>query len=389
MTDIAAESSGVNVTYYKLMAFVLAAFFAGVAGVLYGHTLANIKPAMFDYNMSIEILVIVVLGGMGSIRGSIIAAIILTGSAGDAARRCMTTGCWPTPILLIVMMLLNSSRSLRQCERSVVPESPAEPWEGPEGEQRKRRRRSMKIDNCRCAAAGFAAGSVPQHAAGAGARRPHAPVLEASRLGIDFGGLTAVDDFNSHHRPHGDRRTDRPQRRREDHGLQPAHQASISPPGAPSCIDGDATAGKSTASGQPHGHRPYLPEYPPVQRHERDRQCEGGHAQQHPVQPAGPPCSALPRLLARRSSQAGGQALELLDIFGMAEHGACTWPAACPTAHSASLEIVRALATKPKLLLLDEPAAGMNPSETAELMENIRTHPGYLPASPSCSSSTI
>ena len=74
---IAAESNGVNVTYYKLMVFIIAAFFAGMAGVLYGHTLANIKPAMFDYNMSIEILVIVVLGGMGSIRGSIIATIIL------------------------------------------------------------------------------------------------------------------------------------------------------------------------------------------------------------------------------------------------------------------------------------------------------------------------
>ena len=75
---IAAESNGVNVTYYKLMVFVLAAFFAGMAGVLYGHSLANIKAAAFDYNMSIEILVIVVLGGMGSVPGSVISAIVLT-----------------------------------------------------------------------------------------------------------------------------------------------------------------------------------------------------------------------------------------------------------------------------------------------------------------------
>ncbi len=74
---IAAEATGINVTYYKLMVFILAAFFAGVAGVLYGHSLANVKAAAFDYNMSIEILVIVVLGGMGSINGSVIAAIIL------------------------------------------------------------------------------------------------------------------------------------------------------------------------------------------------------------------------------------------------------------------------------------------------------------------------
>ena len=74
---IAAESNGVNVTYYKLMVFVLAAFFAGMAGVLYGHTLANIKPAMFDYNMSIEILVIVELGGV-YIDGITIATMAVT-----------------------------------------------------------------------------------------------------------------------------------------------------------------------------------------------------------------------------------------------------------------------------------------------------------------------
>ena len=75
---IAAESVGLNVTFFKLAVFVIAAFFAGAAGVLYGHSLANVKAAAFDYNMSIEILIIVVLGGMGSVPGSIIAAIVLT-----------------------------------------------------------------------------------------------------------------------------------------------------------------------------------------------------------------------------------------------------------------------------------------------------------------------
>ena len=70
---IAAESIGINVTYFKLAVFMLSAFFAGAAGTLYGH----VKAASFDYNMSIEILVIVVLGGMGSVPGSIIAAIVL------------------------------------------------------------------------------------------------------------------------------------------------------------------------------------------------------------------------------------------------------------------------------------------------------------------------
>ena len=108
---IAAESNGVNVTYYKLMVFVLAAFFAGMAGVLYGHTLANIKPAMFDYNMSIEILVIVVLGGMGSIRGSIIATIILR-ALPEVLRQVADYRMLAYSVLLIVIMLLNSSPQL-------------------------------------------------------------------------------------------------------------------------------------------------------------------------------------------------------------------------------------------------------------------------------------
>lgn len=105
---IAAESNGVNVTYYKLMVFIIAAFFAGMAGVLYGHTLANIKPAMFDYNMSIEILVIVVLGGMGSIRGSIIATIILR-ALPEALREVADYRMLAYSVLLIVIMLLNAS----------------------------------------------------------------------------------------------------------------------------------------------------------------------------------------------------------------------------------------------------------------------------------------
>jgi len=76
--EIAAESCGVNTTYYKVMAFSFSAFFAGVAGALYAGMLGILVPANFDFMTSINILVIVVLGGMGSMMGSIIAAAILT-----------------------------------------------------------------------------------------------------------------------------------------------------------------------------------------------------------------------------------------------------------------------------------------------------------------------
>lgn len=76
--EIAAKAMGVNVTFYKLFVFVFAAFFAGVAGVIYAHFVTPVQPTFFSYNYSIEILVMVVLGGMASINGSIIAASLIT-----------------------------------------------------------------------------------------------------------------------------------------------------------------------------------------------------------------------------------------------------------------------------------------------------------------------
>lgn len=75
--DIAAQSMGINVTKYKVITFVIAAFIAGIAGAMYAQYMGSIVPQKFDYNYSIEILVIVVLGGLGSFTGSIISAIIL------------------------------------------------------------------------------------------------------------------------------------------------------------------------------------------------------------------------------------------------------------------------------------------------------------------------
>ncbi len=76
--EIAAEAMGVNTTYAKVRAFVTGAFFAGVAGGLFAHRIQYLNPQTFDFNKSFEIIIMVVLGGMGSITGSICAAIILT-----------------------------------------------------------------------------------------------------------------------------------------------------------------------------------------------------------------------------------------------------------------------------------------------------------------------
>lgn len=120
---IAAESIGLNVTYYKLAVFIIAAFFAGAAGALYGHYFANVKAVTFDYNMSIEILVIVVLGGMGSVRGSVIAAVALQAlpeifrDFGDYRMLVYAV------VLILAMLFTNSPRlaALRQRLAALAP----------------------------------------------------------------------------------------------------------------------------------------------------------------------------------------------------------------------------------------------------------------------------
>ncbi len=107
--DIATESIGIKVSSYKIKAFVISAFFAGIAGVLYAHNVGIIKPTTFDYNQSIEILVIVVLGGMGSIQGSVIAAIILT-VLPELLRGADNYRMLLYSIALILIMIFNHSK---------------------------------------------------------------------------------------------------------------------------------------------------------------------------------------------------------------------------------------------------------------------------------------
>lgn len=77
-SEIAARACGINVTKYKLLIFTISAFFAGIAGVLFSVSKNTITTSTFDYNYSIEILVMVVLGGMGSLGGSLISAALIT-----------------------------------------------------------------------------------------------------------------------------------------------------------------------------------------------------------------------------------------------------------------------------------------------------------------------
>ena len=76
--EIAADAMGINTTYYKVVAFAIGSFFAGVAGAIYSHNFYIIQPTTFGFLKSFDILIFVVLGGLGSLSGSVLAAVFLT-----------------------------------------------------------------------------------------------------------------------------------------------------------------------------------------------------------------------------------------------------------------------------------------------------------------------
>lgn len=105
---IAAESIGLNITKYKLITFGLTAFIAGTAGALYSHNFYTLQASKFDYNLSILILVFVVLGGIGNIRGSVIASVVLV-MLPELLRSISSYRMLIYSIVLIVMMIITSN----------------------------------------------------------------------------------------------------------------------------------------------------------------------------------------------------------------------------------------------------------------------------------------
>ena len=190
------------------------------------------------------------------------------------------------------------------------------------------------------------------------------PVLETHHLGIDFGGLTAVDDFSlivgkteiaGLIGPNGAGKT-------TVFNLYKPTRGSI-------MIDGFSSAGKSTYQVNRMGiARTFQNIRLFSNMSVLDNVKVGMHNATHESLAA-----SLTHGLGYRKAErlAAEKSMELLDFFHLTEH-AKEQAGSLPYGAQRRLEIVRALATEPKILLLDEPAAGMNPSETAELMENIR-----------------
>ena len=115
--EIAARATGIDVTKYKLIVFAISSFFAGIAGVLYSYSNFTVQSTKFSYNYSIEILVMVVLGGMGNINGAIIAAALITFL--DVELQTILTGNLAVlqdliyALILIVIVIYNNAPALR------------------------------------------------------------------------------------------------------------------------------------------------------------------------------------------------------------------------------------------------------------------------------------
>ncbi len=109
---IAAESMGVNVTKYKMMAFVTAAVLAGMAGALYGLNSSTVVPTQFTFNQSINVLVFVVLGGLGNVLGSIISAALLT-ILPEVLRAFADYRMLAYAVVLILVMIFTNNPTIR------------------------------------------------------------------------------------------------------------------------------------------------------------------------------------------------------------------------------------------------------------------------------------
>lgn len=342
---IAAESTGISTTYYKIFAFTLAAFFAGIAGGLYAHQYGRVTASVFDFNKSIEYLVMVVLGGMGSITGSIISASILT-LLPELLREFADYRLLLYSLLLIMMMLFRPKGLMGTAEFSLT-----RLWDRLTRLFRVRKRdHTPKLPD------------VPRYDVG-----EDAPVLETTGLGIRFGGLQAAENVNLTLKDN------------EIVGL-------IGPNGAGKTTvfnmltgvylptDGDIKLmGRSIK-----GRKTYEIVTAGIARTFQNIRLFKSmtvlenikvafHSRMHYSAASG--IFRLPKY-AREEQGIDIRARELLRVFNM-EDTADVRADALPYGQQRKLEICRALATNPKVLLLDEPAAGMNPIETRELMETI------------------
>ena len=329
--EVAAEAMGIDTTGYKVRAFVISAFFAGVAGALSGAFEGNLAPQSFTFVRSFEVVAMVVLGGMGSITGSTIAAAVLT-ILPEYLRAVANLRMVIYSIALIALMLLRPRGLL----------GTREVWDW----WRKRR---------------------PPRAPGR--REASEALIDVRHATIRFGGLTAVCDFSLEVRPRelvaliGPNGAGKTTVFNLLTGVYPPSEGTIK------------VLGRDTRGLSPHAiaHLGCARTFQNIRLFRElsafDNVRIGCHHLTHESMAAavrqGELSDQEEKWVAERSE-------ELLEIMGLTQRRD-ELAKNLPYGEQRRLEIARALATGPQVLLLDEPAAGTNTREKTELMALIRS----------------
>ena len=361
--EVAATAMGVDRVRYKLLAFAIGAAFAGATGTFYVAKLQTATPEMFMFPVSVMILVMVVFGGIGSVWGVVVGALILqilqSWLLEDLSEWLHALGRfvgvdWLQHVelassielifgLILVLMMLYRREGL-------IPAA--------------RRTRTLSLDEqtVQPARSGF----TNLAARDDGSRLP---LLEIVDLAVRFGGLVALQSVELSVPAHsvvaviGPNGSGKSTLFNAVTGLVPTDQGTI------------RFAGEEIGRLRPHQvlDRGIARTFQNIRLFPNLSVLENVMVGMHARLVTGP-VGAVLRLPATRGEEAAARerALEILSLFGnrllpRAEHPA----ASLSYANRRRTEIARALAAQPKLLMLDEPTAGMNPAETLELADQI------------------
>jgi branched-chain amino acid transport system permease protein len=354
--EIASDSSGIPVTEYKAMTFTLSAFFAGIAGGLYAHSIGVLDPVKFNFNTSIEYLVMVVFGGMGSLTGSILSATALT-IAPCMLAMLVEFRQLVYALLLIVMMIFKPSGLLGIWEFSISALL-ARLFSGFKALAGRAEEKLIGKDP-----PSEIMPDVPEYDYSA-----NELALETRTLGIRFGGLQAAEDVNLQLveneivgliGPNGAGKTT------VFNMLTGVYQPS----------DGDIMLMGKSMLGKPTYK---ITDFGIARTFQNIRLFKSMTvienvkvAFQSRMHYTLLDSAIRSKYYDREERGCDRRARELLEIFSR-EELADVNANSLPYGQQRKLEICRAMASNPKVLLLDEPAAGMNPIETAELMKTIK-----------------